>query len=426
MSDLHLAPRALDTTAGAARLLLLPTDARDIVSFRGSFEAAPDLSRDDDVVQGLVADLLDKGTRRRDRFEIAEALEGRGAELSFYSDGLRMGVAGRCLRDDLEAVVALLAEQLREPALDDDEVEKALVRAVAGVRRSRESTGTQASGALARRLYGPAHPNFALDPDVELARLDTVTADEVRAYHAGHVGSDGLVLALVGDVDAEAARSAVEAHLGDWAPHGREPVFDAAADPAPPGRVAVEMADRRNLDVRLGHAVGLRRDADDFLAAYAGVYALGGNFSGRLMQTVRDEQGLTYGIGAGIASPSVRHDTHVQVQVTLSQGSLGRGVEATRREVAAYVAEGISEEALDRTRTTLAGLHVVGLATTSGLAARLLVNAERGFDVAYLDRYPDLVRALTTDAVTAAIRAYVRPDDFHEAVAGTLPAPVEA
>ena len=143
--DVLLAPRVLDGPAGPARLLLLPTDVRDVVSFRGSFEAAPDLGEGHEVVQSLLAGVLDKGTRTRDRFEVAEALEGRGAQLSFYADGLRMGFAGRALRDDLPDVLALLAEQLREPALDAAEVEKAVVRAVAGVRRSRESTGARAS-----------------------------------------------------------------------------------------------------------------------------------------------------------------------------------------------------------------------------------------------------------------------------------------
>ena len=53
--------------------------------------------------------------------------------------------------------------------------------------------------------------------------------------------------------------------------------------------------------------------------------------------------------------------------------------------------------------------------------AMALDLAERGFDVGYLDRYPDLVDALTTDDVTAAIRRHLRPADLHETIAGTLP-----
>ncbi len=420
MSDLHLAPRITDTTSGPARVLVLPTGVRDVVSFRASFETAPDLGADQDIVQGVVASVLDKGTVSRDRFEIADALDGLGAQVSFYSDGLRMGVAGRALRDDLPQVLALVAEQLREPALDGDEIDKAIVRAVAGARRSRESTGAQAAGALARRLYPESHPNYVLSPDARLAVLETLTADHVRAFHAAHVRPDGFTLALVGDVPDAADQTVADVFEG-WTPHGRAATFAAHAEPQPPGRVTVEMADRRNLDVYLGHAVDLRRDSPDFLAAYAGIFALGGNFSGRLMQTVRDEQGLTYGIGASLGGASVEHDGHVRVQVTLSQENLARGIAATRAEVDGFVADGVSADQLRQTQTTLAGRHVVGLATTSGLAARLVINAERGFPLSYLDDYPDVVSALTVDEVTAAVRTHLRPADLHVSVAGTLP-----
>ncbi|MDT0630606.1 pitrilysin family protein [Rubrivirga sp. S365] len=421
MPDPTLASRVHDTAAGPARLLLLPTGVRDVVSFRGSFESGPDLGAADDLVQSLMTQALDKGTRRRGRFEIAEDLEGRGAQVAFYSDGLRVGFSGRALRDDLAHVLGVVAEELREPALSDDEVEKAVRRATASVRRSRESTGTQASGTLARRLFGPAHPDYVLDPDDEMARLEALRPDDVRAYHAAHVGSTGLTLAVVGDLDVAAAEAAAGAAFDDWARTASAPTFEDTARPAQPGRTDVEMADRRNLDVRLGHAVALRRDDPDFLATYAGVFALGGNFSGRLMQTVRDEQGLTYGVSASLGSVSTRHDGRVYVAVTLSQENLDRGIAATRAEVEGFVADGLTEEALAQTRTTLAGQHVVSLATTGGVAARLLVNAERGFDVDYLDRYPTLVSALTVGEVDAAVRRHLRPSDLHVVVAGTLP-----
>lgn len=417
-----LADRTHEATAGPARLLLLPTAVPEVVSFRGSFETAPDLGANDDVVQSLVVDLLEKGTRRRDRFALAEALEDRGAVTSFYSDGLRVGFSGKCLRDDLPEVLALTAEQLREPAFADEEVAKAVVKAVAGVRQARESTAQRAATALARRLYGPAHPNYALDPDDEEALIEAVTPEAVRSYHRDHFGPGALTVVFVGDVPVDRAVAASEAAFGDWAPHGRAATFDTEADPEPPGRVLVPMSDRQNLDVRIGHPVALRRDDPEFLATYAGVFALGGNFSGRLMQTIRDEQGLTYGISASLGAAAVEYDGHVRVSVTLSQESLERGIEATLAEVAAFVAEGVSPATLAQTQTTLAGQHVVSLATTGGAAARMLVNAERGFEVGYLDRYPDLVHALTPEAVSEAVRRHLRPDDFHVAIAGTPPA----
>ncbi|HIG74222.1 MAG TPA: insulinase family protein [Bacteroidetes bacterium] len=415
---MSIASRVADLQAGTARLLALPTGVRDVVSFRGSFLSAPDFASDDDVTQGLVTDLIDKGSATRDRFEIADLLDGRGARLSFYSDGLRMGFAGRCLRDDLPDVLALASELYLTPAFDPDEVQKAQQKAVASVRRSRESTGARANGAFTRRLYPPTHPNHTLRASTEIEQLEAVTPETARAYHGAHVGTEELTLVAVGDVEPGALAATVTEAFRGWAPHGREASFARTAQPQPPGRETVEMADKLNLDVRMGHAVPLRRDSADFLALFAGVFVLGGNFSARLMQTVRDEQGLTYGVGARLAGPAVEHDMDLRVSISLSQENLERGIAATREQIERW-AGGITAEELERAKTTLAGQHVVGLATTGGLAARLLVYAERGFGPGYLDRYPEEIRALTVDEVNAAIARYVQPDALHVVAAGT-------
>ena len=419
---LPLATRTVRLDAGPADLLVLPTATRDVVSFRGSFLTGPDLAASDDVALGVVADVLDKGTRHRDRHGFADELDGRGARLAFYTDSLRIGFAGRALRDDLPEVLALAAEALREPLLDPDEVRKAVDRSVAGVRRSRESTAQQAGGALARRLVGPDHPNYVFTTEDEEARIAAVTPERAAEAWQRHVGSDGFRLAVVGDADPGAVAATVSGVFGGWPAHGRTARFAPAAAPETPGRTDVPIADRTSLDVRLGHPVSLRRDSADFLAAYAAVFALGGNFSSHLMQTIRDEQGLTYGIGAALGGVAVEHDAVFGVSVTLSRDSLERGVAAVRAEVERFVDAGVPAATLAQVQTTLAGLHVVALATTGGLAARLLVNAERGFDVAYLDEYPDRVRSLTPGDVTAALRVYVRPGDLHTAIAGTFPA----
>ncbi|MEM9996362.1 MAG: pitrilysin family protein [Bacteroidota bacterium] len=416
-----LSERVAVHDAGHARVLALPTPIDDVVSFRGSFWTAPDLGAGEELLQTLTVLLLDKGTQARDRFAVAEALEDRGAQLSFYSDDLRVGFSGRALRDDLPAVLDLLAEQLRTPLLDVGEFAKAQAQVAAGIRRSMDATGSQAAGLLNRRLYGPAHPNYMAEPADELATLEAYTVDDVRAYHAAHFGGTKLRLALAGDLDPAQVAQRVEAALGDWAPHGTEARYDHDAAPTTPGTATRVIADKQNLDVRIGHPLALRRDHDDFLALYLGVYVLGGNFSARLMSHVRDDLGLTYGIGAQLAGIAVEHDGHLLTRVTLSGPNLERGIEATLGEIRRFVEDGITSDELAEKQTTIAGTYAVGLGTTRGLATSLLVNAERGFDLAYLDQYPDRIHALTLDEVNAAIHRHLDPDALHVGIAGTLP-----
>ena len=417
------AQRVREGEAGPGRLFLLPAPVRQVVSFRGSFYAYPDFAAGEELLQWLTVRLLDKGTRRRDRFAIAEVLEDRGAKLQFQNGGLRVGFSGRTLREDLPEVLEAVAEQLKEPLFDPAEFEKARQQVAASLQRAMESTGEQAAGALSRRLYAPEHPNYTPDPQESLERLRGFTVDDVRAYHEAHFGGTGLLLALVGDLDPAAVERDVRQRFGDWTSHEAPPRFDTGAAPEEPGRTSVPMPDKSNADVRMGHALDVRRHDDDYLPLYVANFVLGGNFSARLMTTIRDEMGLTYGISSRLAGITREHGGHWQVGVTLSQENVERGIEATLEEVRRFAEGGIREDELQDKQTTITGSFKVGLATTGGLAAALLANAERGFDVDWLDRFPAEVEALALEGVNAALARHLRPDRFQLALAG---APAEA
>lgn len=420
-STTHFADRVNEREVGSCHLFTLRTPAEQVVSWRGSFQTNPDLAAGDDLRQEMVVSMLDKGTQHRDRFALARVLEDRGAELNLSSDGLYVDFSGRALREDVPEVLAVLAEMLREPLFDPTEFEKERAQAAAQIQRNMEDTGSQAAGALTRELYPPAHPNYSPSPEEQLAQLDALTIDDVRTYHAEHFGATGFLFAFVGDIDDSAIESAVEEHFKGWAPHGAPVRHASEAEPSVAGRTTVPMPDKQNVDVRMGHPLPVRRDDDDYLPLYVGNYILGGNFSARLMATIRDEMGLTYGVSSSLSGMSTQYDGHWQVGVTLSQDKLEHGIAATRAEVERFVGEGATEEELEAKKTTITGSYTVGLATTRRLARSLLTNAERGFEVEYLDRFPTLIEALTLEEINQAIREYFHPERFRLAMAGMLP-----
>ena len=156
-SIMRFQDRIEEHTIGAGRLFTLKTGIDDVVSWRGVIVANPVFERGDELLMHLLVGLLDKGTKQRDRFAIADVLENRGAQLGYYVSGLRIGFSGRALKRDVPTVLGVMAEQLQEPLFDSDEFEKARQRMLASVRRGMESTGHQAAGEILRRLYPPAH-----------------------------------------------------------------------------------------------------------------------------------------------------------------------------------------------------------------------------------------------------------------------------
>lgn len=425
IADSPLAPfaeRVQDRTVGPCRLLMLQTPLRSVVTWSGSFKAMPDFESDEDMLQNLTVSLLDKGTRRLDRFAVAEALENRGAQVQFDSDGLYVDFAGRALTEDASDVLALVGEQVREPLLDASEFEKSRSRMMASIQRSMENTGSQAHGLLTRAIYARAHPNYTPDPAERMARLSGVDIEMIREYHERHFGSNDLTLVVVGDFDADSMEESVRALFGDWRPHSARTRFEAEALSLEAGTSTVSMPDKQNIDVRIGHVVELVRNDPDYVPLYLSNYVLGGNFSARLMQVIRDELGLTYGIRSGLYGISTEYSGHWQVAVTLSSEKLEMGVGETISEVQRFVDEGVTENELDDKKTTIVGSFKVGLATTGGLASALLKNAERGFDVGYLDRFPDEVHSVSLEKANEVIRTHIKPDRLHTAMAGSLPA----
>lgn len=421
MEETHFAERIHERQAGPCRLLTLETPVEEVVSWRGSFLTEPDFTAGDDLRQELVVSLLDKGTQQHDRFELARILEDRGAELNISSDGLYVDLSGRALRSDLPDILGVVAEMLFEPLFDPAEFEKAKAQVAAQIRREMENTGAQASNALTRALYQPAHPNYSPPPKEQLAQLQQITVDEIRAYHDAHFGANEFILVFVGDLADEAIEQAVQEHFTGWAPHDAPSTYEPNAEAPRAGRSTVPMPGKENIDVRMGHPLGIRRDDDDYLPLYVANYILGGNFSARLMATIRDEMGLTYGINASLSGFSTRYEGHWQVGITLSRENLERGIEATRAEVERFVDEGATEEELAAKKTTITGSYTVGLATTKRLARSILTNAERGFDLDYLDRFPTLIEEMTLDDVNAAVRRHFKPEQFHLAMAGMVP-----
>ena len=421
MNSFRVSDRVQEEQIGSCSLIQLPVTVPQVVRWHGSIASNPDLECGGELMQVVVASLMDKGTRRRDRFAISDALERRGARISISSAGVRLEFRGQAMTDDMPDVMALTAEVLREPLLDEAEFEKVKGRVQASVEQARDSTGMQAEGALARRLFGKGHPSYVFDIDELLESLASLSVDMAHRWYERHVGASDLVLTVTGDLGPEESASAVATAFADWNPHSAEPTDQVKACPADPGIEHINMDEKPALDVRLGHALPVSRTDPDWLPLHVGAFMLGGNFSARLMRTIRDEMGLTYGIFARLQGMHGRAQGFFSTGLTLGLENLERGIDETLGMIRTYVEEGCTEEELRDTKTTLAGAYQVSLSTTGALAAQLHKNRVQGFPVEAIDTFVDEVQQLSVEAVNSAIARQIKPADLHTVIAGTLP-----
>jgi zinc protease len=402
-------------------LITYRSNVRDVVSILGALPAGDAMAAQNIAVPTLTGMMLDRGTKTLDKFAIAARLDNVGAEIGYSVATQSLEVRAKCLKKDLSMVLGLIAEELREPALSAAEFAKAKQHFIGSLEQSRQSTALRAQESFGQAVFPEGHPNHPHSIDEYLAAAKTATLDDVKAFHAKYYGPRSFTLVLVGDVPVEESEREIAKDFAGWS-GGADFLRPATAAHAGGARtITVPLKEKPSTSVILGQATGLHYRDPDALALRVGTAILGQGFTGRLMGTVRDREGLTYQIGAGMGEDSIA-DGQWNISASFAPALLERGVASTRRVLEQWWQEGVSDAELTARKKGLVGGYQVGLSTTTGVAGVILVSVQRGYDVSWLDQYPDAIKAITREQVNRAIHTHLDPSTMVLVEAGCVPA----
>lgn len=405
-------------------LVTYRTNVRDVVVVTGALPAGDAMAGTGNAaVPTLTGMMLDRGTTTLDKFAIAERLENVGATISFMVGTQSLEIHAKCLQKDLPLVLSILAAELKSPAFAAAELDKAKQQLIGSLRDSLQNTGARAQEAFARAVFPSGHPNRPRTVEELLSAAESATLEDIKAFHAKFIGPKHMTLVLAGDVEDAKARREVAKDFAGWS--GGEdylrPAEPATLDrhPLPAGTIEVPLKDKPSTTVILGQATGLRYRDPDGIPLRVGTAILGQGFTGRLMGTVRDREGLTYGIGAAVTGDSIA-DGAWSISATFAPALLDKGVASTRQVLEAWWRDGVTDNELEMRKQGIVGGYFVSLSTTGGLASTILASIQRGYGLDWLDRYPEAVRGVTREAVDHAIRAHLDPSAMVLVEAGSV------
>ncbi|MEY4687262.1 MAG: hypothetical protein RIR76_1285 [Verrucomicrobiota bacterium] len=407
---------------GGIDLTMLKTDIKDVVTIRGSLGAGDVFNPPSNPsIADLTASMLDKGTAQRDKFAAAELLEQTGATLSFSTGSHTLNFSAKCLRQDVPKVIALLAEQLRTPRFDADEFSKVKRQLVGRFKRGLEDTDFRADLAFNRAIFPEGHPNRPPASDSYLSGLERASLAEVKEFHTSHYGPLSMRIVAVGDVNEAELSDSVAVAFQGWNGGKDYPAATRAPRAALGHTEKVLIPGKTSVSVVIGQPSGLRYSDPEHLAFSTATAVFGsGFFSARLLDIIRNREGLTYGVGASLGADSFT-DGSWSIRGTFAPELLEKGLASIRRELTRLCESGVTTEELENFKVTLAGAHKVGLATTSGMAAALLNALQRGYGPEWLDDYTVRVRELTLEHVNDAIRSRISPQGMVTVLSGSLP-----
>ena len=416
-----LAGQVVDSEPVEGIRLLTLKRGSGVVTINGSFMGG-DIYADDNNsrVPDLVSSMLDQGTTKQTKFEISNQLEKAGARLNISNGKSNVGFSAKFLSNDLEMVFGLLSEQLQSPAFNKEDLEKIKKRMVTNYKKRKESTRGRAVNNMLTSLYPGGHQNAPQDNDKSIEDINKTTTEDLKAFHKQNYGKGGMVIVAVGDVDHEQLSNTIKKEFGAWKNSPLSKKLETKKGKKLGKKVYVTMEDKTSTDLVVGIPLGINKFHEDYMPLIVASHILGGNFSARLMQTVRVKEGLTYGINSAITGFDNNNDGYWMVGGTFAPELLAKGEKATLREIKKWAEEGVTQAEVDITKSTLMGSYQVGFDTTYGLSSGILSAVSVWGDLSYVDSYPGKVGGVTLDQVNKAIKKYISFNDIYQVAAGSI------
>jgi len=299
----------------------------------------------------MVEHMVFKGAASRDARALAEAAEDVGGSLNAWTSRDQTTFQARMLAGDMALGLELVADLVRAPRLDADELERERGVVLAELGEARDTPDDIVFDHLQSAAFGAhALARPVLGDEAGIAAIDVAA---MRDWIGTQYRPEGLVLAAAGKIDEDELLRLAEARFGDLPPGAAPPPESAAW-------VGGANHDRRRFDqTHVAFAfpgVGQRHADLHALALFSS--AAGGGASSRLFQELREQRGLAYSIYAW---------THAYAETGLlgvycaTARSDAAAAHALAHEVLARTAEDLSEAELARARAQLKAGLLMGL-----------------------------------------------------------------
>ncbi len=394
------------------RMALVQSGTVPIVALRLVIEAgSAHLHPSQAWLDRLTHDFLREGSATHDREAFAGALAAMGGSLDVEGDEHTTVLRTQVLAEHAAEAASLLIGLARAPRFPAEETPRLIADQQRWAEIAEQEPQWRAHAAFRTALFG-AHPYATVLPHA--ASLASFTAADVRAFWERHTGAARSLLLAAGKFDPSAVVEAAAKASDGWT----TPAVDGIAPAQPRTSRVVRFVPRAGSEqstLRIGVPVPAPGHGD-YIALEVANALLGGSFSSRITQNIREQKGYTY-------SPSS------QISTRPRDAYWAESADVTTPVTAPALSEILGE--VERLRTEIpteaevlgitnyvAGLFAIRGATLSGLLDHLEFLALHDLDDSYTIEYDARVRAVSPREVWRVARDYLRPERLTIVVVG--------
>jgi zinc protease len=372
--------------------------------------------------------MLMRGTTKRTRQQIQDEIDRLKARMNVFGGVSNAGAQVETTRENLPAVLRLVAEILRQPAFPADEFEQLRQQRLAGLEQAKSEPQSIGQVELQRHLrpYPKGDIRYVSTTEESIADVKAVTLDEAKKFYADFYGASNGELAIVGDFDAAEVSKLANELFGTWkSPRPFVRVGDTYRDVSAINR-SIETPDKANAFFMGGINLNVQDTDPDYAALVLGNYMLGGGFlNSRLATRVRQKEGLSYGISSQFQASSLDRTGVFMVLAIYAPENAQRLEAAVKEEISRALADGFTDDEVKAAKAGWLQSNQVTRAQDNSLAGRLntvsYLNRTLGWDAELeqivADLTPAEIKAALVKHLSLAKFSFVKAGDFAKAAA---------
>lgn len=354
------------------------------------------------------------GTKNHSPDELNLILEQKAASIETGIDITSGNASFETLTEDLDTVLPLFSEVLRQPAFDPEQFAIAKKQQQGAIARRNDDPNEIVSREFDKVIYGATSPYART---VEYETLDNISRQDVLDFYQTYIRPDSIILGLVGDFDSDAMIQQVQDTFGDWQVNKPVPNLEAplAKQENAQGLFVINRPKLTQSNILLGH-IGGQLDSPDYptLSVLNGVL---NGFGGRLFNEVRSRQGLAYSV-YGAWNPNYDFDGEFIAGGQTQTNNTVPFIKAIVAEIEKLRTTAISEKELVNAKESILNSFVFNFQTPSQTLSRLMRYEYFDYPEDFIFEYQKQVQNTTEADILQVAQQYLQPDKLVTLVVG--------
>ena len=359
--------------------------------------------------------MLREGAAGRSAADIAEAAAGMGGNLGIGSDEHETIIGLSVLSANADAAARLVGDVALRPAFLASEFDRVRQNLIRIVSVAKSQPGAAADAALAAAYYGTSHPYGR--PYATEAQLSRYTLDDVRRFYQDNFGARRARLFVAGQFDRDAIKATIEQVYGGWATGPER--LQLPPQPLPgPKVLLVNRPGATQSTIRLAFPAPAAGESSDIPFRVTNAL-LGGSFTSRITQNIREDKGYTYSPGSGVGFNAGEAQWTFNADVTTNV--TGAALKEVFGEIRRLQNEAPPQEEAAGIQSWLAGTFILQNASPGGLIGSLATRDFHGLPANWLETYVPNVLAVQPGDLQQLARETLPLDKMTLVVVGDLP-----